>query len=133
IRQYGVDHGGTPATLLPSPSARPARSSRPQATLPMWPSMSRSVIAAGPILILSPGGYDIASSADRAWLPTPAGAEGVAPASDSQSGPDPRVWCTRTALATAPFLILPRPRADFLLPLHRCDRVDGWETMFALR
>jgi hypothetical protein len=90
--------------FLPSPSERPARSSRPQATLPMWPSMSRSVIAAGPKLTLSPGGYDVASSTDRARLPTPAEPERVAPASASQSGPDPRVWCTRTALATAPFL-----------------------------
>jgi len=90
--------------FCPSPSERPARSSRPQATLPMWPSMSRSVIAAGPKLTLSPGGYDVASSTDRARPPTPAEPERVAPASASQSGPDPRVWCTRTALATAPFL-----------------------------
>jgi hypothetical protein len=112
--------------FFPSPSERPACSS--QATLPMWPSKSRSVIAAGPKLILSTGGYDVASLADRARLPTPAEPERVAPASASRSGPDPRVWCTRTALATAPFLFLPRPRGDFLLPLHRCDRVDGWGT-----
>ena len=122
IRQYGVDHGVTPATLLSVALGAPPCSSRPQATLPMWPSLSRSVIAAGPKLILFPGGYDVASSADRARPPTPAEPERVAPASASRSGPDPRVWCTRTALATAPFLIFPRPRADFLFPLHRRGR-----------
>jgi hypothetical protein len=122
IRQYGVDHGVTPATLLSVALGAPPCSSRPQATLPMWPSLWRSVIVAGPKLILFPAGYDVASSADRARPPTPAEPERVAPASASRSGPDPRVRCTRTALATAPFLIFPRLRADFLLPLHRRRR-----------
>jgi hypothetical protein len=42
----------------------------------------------------------------RPRLPTPAEPERVAPASASRSGPIPRVWCTKTALATAPFLRL---------------------------
>src|SRR5258705_5139636 len=42
----------------------------------------------------------------RPRLPTPAEPERVAPASASRSGPIPRVWCTKTALATAPFLHL---------------------------
>src|SRR5882672_5909856 len=44
----------------------------------------------------------------RARLPTPAEPERVAPASASRSGPVPRVRCTRTALATAPFLLPPK-------------------------
>jgi hypothetical protein len=120
--------------FFPSPSERPACSSQPLATSPMWPSMSRSVIAAGPKLILSPGEYDVASSADRAArLPTPAEPERVAPASASRSGTDPRVWCTRTALATAPFLFF---RDRERISSSRCIDATGWrawETMFALR
>jgi hypothetical protein len=101
----------------------PRLSSRPRGILPMWPSMSRSVIAAGPKLILSPGGYGVASSTDRAWLPTPAEPERVAPASASQSGPDPRVWCTRTALATAPFLFF---RDRERISSSGCIDATGW-------
>ena len=41
----------------------------------------------------------------RVWFPTPAEPERVAPVSASRSGPIPRVRCTKTALATAPFPI----------------------------
>jgi len=45
----------------------------------------------------------------RVWFPTPAEPARVAPVSASRSGPIPRVWCTRTALETAPFLIGSEP------------------------
>lgn len=57
IRQYGVVHGVTPEALLHFVAlGAPRLLISPQATLAMWPSKSRSVIAAGPKLILSPDG-----------------------------------------------------------------------------
>jgi hypothetical protein len=77
---------------------RPKRSS---ATQPTYRHQKRQ--QCWPKIKLTPRWCGIACSVDRYRLPTPAEPERVAPVSASQSGIDPRVRCTRTALATAPF------------------------------